>query len=47
MCNCGRKTEYLVSYPNGTSEVKKSATAARIAAAKVAGATVTPRPVAA
>lgn len=39
MC-CGRRSRYKVTYPDGTSETFGSAVAARIAAAKVAGATV-------
>lgn len=37
MCSCN--TKWIVTYPDGRTEVKHSATAARIAASKVAGAT--------
>lgn len=37
MCSCSKK--FLVTYPDGRTETKSSAVAARIAAAKVPGAT--------
>lgn len=36
-CSCN--TKWLVTYPDGRTETKTSATAARIAASKVTGAT--------
>lgn len=44
MCSCNSKgkvvqTTYTVNYPDGSSEVKTSIGAARIAVAKVPGAT--------
>lgn len=42
MCNCskGSTSRWQVRYPDGTTETKTSAAAARMAAAKVPGATV-------
>jgi hypothetical protein len=42
MCNCAKasSSKWQVRYPNGTTETKGSAAAARMAAAKVPGATV-------
>jgi hypothetical protein len=40
MCACGgTRTEYVVTYPDGRTEVKTTPSAARIAASQVAGAT--------
>lgn len=41
MCSCGGSGQisYTVTYPDGRTETKPNATAARIAAAKVPGAT--------
>jgi hypothetical protein len=42
VCNCskGSGSKWQVRFPNGTTETKDSAAAARMAAAKVPGATV-------
>lgn len=52
MCNCSRgaaqkaqaqpKTQYKVSYPDGSYEIKESKVAAQLAASKVTGATYAP-----
>jgi hypothetical protein len=40
MCSCGGgKAKWVVTYPDGHTETKSSAVAARIAASKVSGAT--------
>jgi tRNA U34 5-methylaminomethyl-2-thiouridine-forming methyltransferase MnmC len=42
VCNCGAANkQYQVTYPDGTSVTFSSAISARVAAAKVSGATVT------